>query len=333
MRKSKFFGSVGLTKLITEIAPFRCLDIGTRWGFNRDLAPIAWAVDMYGFEPDKAECDRLNDLYSKRGDSTFRNAIIFPVALGQSMQRRTFYVSTFGGTSSFRQPNEVANKFSRSNLVTIKEIRELETVPLDDFLAANRLTDIVFMKLDVEGLELEILQSASNLLSSSLLAIALEVVFLNCRTGGAHYSELETFLRDYHFMPMGFLSLRHWRHLDQSSPLKYIPFSKGQIAHGDMLFFRDPDSLEGETHQQIELLLKAAVLAIIYGYIDHAYYILERPSVKQYLQSKYDVDFGREIRLVSLNWASRYMIRRFYSWSRTKIGLRTRVQRLLAKHS
>jgi hypothetical protein len=36
------------------------IDIGARGGFTTDLAPIGSAVDAIGFEPDAAECERLN---------------------------------------------------------------------------------------------------------------------------------------------------------------------------------------------------------------------------------------------------------------------------------
>ena len=334
MEKKDFLGSSKLAQVIADIAPFRCLDIGVRGGFLKDLNPMAWAVDISGFDADKSECDRLNTQYLKPGSHPFRNVTFYPVALGQRAQKRTFWITNWGGTSSFLQPiAEIGDKFSRIEFVTVKETREIDTVPLDDFINTNGLHDIVFTKLDVEGLELEILQSAKNLLQSSLLAIRSEVVFLGSHSGHPLYGEMEAFLRDYGFMPMEFLDLNHWRRLtrikypDRSNGL--IPFSKGQLAHGDVLFFKDPDILKDDTVQQIELLLKAAVLAITYGYIDHAYYILKRPSVKQYLELKYSLSLEREIRKISLNLASQYRRKRI---GRLLSPIRTRIGSFLSKH-
>ena len=50
----------GLGRLLDDLS-LVCLDVGARRGFTADLLPLARAVQAIGFEPDREECDRLND--------------------------------------------------------------------------------------------------------------------------------------------------------------------------------------------------------------------------------------------------------------------------------
>ena len=53
--------SIPRLKRLLAAARVVAIDVGARGGFTRDLAPIAAAVDATGFEPDRSECDRLNE--------------------------------------------------------------------------------------------------------------------------------------------------------------------------------------------------------------------------------------------------------------------------------
>jgi FkbM family methyltransferase len=329
---NRFLGSSRLGNILEDISPLRCLDIGARGEPTEDLLPLAWAVELYGFEPDEKECDRLNNLYSSTEHTPFRKVEFFSVALGRNVEERLLYLTKHRGASSLLEPIiEIGREFSRSEYFTVERTSKVRTVPLDDFLARAGLDDAVYLKIDVEGSELEILQSAADLLSSNLMVIRAEVAFLKTRLGQPCYGEIESFLRGYHFIPMGFCELHHWRRLTKVKyPRKYkgiIPFSKGQISHGDMLFFRDPHFLRNQAPIKI---LKAAFLSMAYGYIDHAYYLLELPPVKYYLQDRYTVSVENELETVSRNLERK--------WRATKSAFfrsmaTTAIQRLVSRLS
>jgi len=301
----EFSGSAALGRILADLSPLQCLDIGARGKPTDDLLPIAWASRVYGFEPDRTECDRLNSRYaSDKTASPFKKVTFFPVALGRKKERRTLYLTAHRGASSLLQPiPEAGDMFCRNEYVSVEDTCEIDTFPLDGFLEENEIRDVVYAKIDVEGLELEILESATDLLSSSLMALRVEVAFLKTRVGQPYYGELECFLRDFDFSPMGFLELHHWRHLTKT---KYprrstgqIPFSRGQIAHGDVLFFKNLESLIERAPQEC---MRAAFLAMTYGYIDYAYNIIVRsPSVREYIEGNYGIAVERELRIVSEN--------------------------------
>ena len=304
-----FLGSREFGEILADLAPLKCLDIGARGGLTVDLDPLAWAVEMYGFEPDPEEYERLSKYYSTR-PAPFNAVKIFPVALTEHGGIRSLNIAHRRGSTSFLPGLPAAGaRYSRADHFTIERTVDVETASLGEYAVKNDFDDAIYMKIDVEGLELEILRSAGNLLSSSILAVRAEVFFINTRVGQPLYCDIESYMRSYGFVPMGFLLLRHWRGVTKvrhprliSGP---IPYSRGQIAHGDMLFLRDPDQFKDGTND-IDLLLKEAFIAMAYEYVDHAFAILNRSSVKDYLYDRYHFSIEEVLKKVSLNLASRY---------------------------
>ncbi len=95
--------------------------------------------------------------------------------------------------------------------------------------------------------------------------------------------DIMVYLRGLGFVPMGFEELHHWR---RSTRVKHprqsqgpVRFSRGQIMHGDMLFFRDSSLFLDD----VEANLRLAFIAIAYGYLDHARDLMQRPAVRKWL--------------------------------------------------
>lgn len=301
-----------LRNVLESLSPICCLDIGARGNLLQDLTPIAWAVHLYGVEPDIVECERLNRLFGAAGSSPFKKVRFFPCAIGKGFEKRTLHVASARGSSSLFPPiASVGKKFSREKYVTIDRTVEVDTVPLDDFVASNGIENVNFLKMDVEGAELEILQSGPRVLSSDLVAMRLEVSFLQTRHGQPLYWEIEKQARSHGFVPMGFVELHSWRRLTRAAHTKKIgspvPFSRGQLAHGDMLFFLDEDVV---TSRGVPTALKAAFLAMIYGYMDHAYYLLSQPEARSYVESRVGASLDRDIAAFSTEFFNTRKIRR-----------------------
>jgi FkbM family methyltransferase len=307
-----------------------CLDIGARGGITDDLLPLARAVDACGFEPDDTECARLNQA-AATGPGPWRSLRFVPTALSQHGGPRTLHLTRHRGSSSLLVADAaVGERFSRSDYFVVEDTAELDTMPLDTAATRYRLTDAVYMKIDVEGLELEVLNSAPKLLSGSMLAIRCEVLFLHGRQGQPFYADIEMFLRGHGFVPMEFLELHHWR---RSTKRKHPvlangphPYSRGQLAHGDMLFFRDPETMPEDSPEAIQSLLKAAFIALAYEHLDHAAAILRRPAVAAHLQATYGL-----VAETALSVVSRTLVRRYREQARQRrwAGLKSALGRRL----
>jgi FkbM family methyltransferase len=315
-----FLGSSALGGVLSELAPVRCFDIGARGGPAQDLDDLGGVVEMYGFEPDGAECARLNEHHAAR-NRLYRSIRFFPVALGAPTARRTLHIMRAAASSTFLQPNvERGRAFSRPDYVTVVSTAEVPTMPIDEFVRDHNVQGVHYLKIDVEGLELEVFRSALGVLASELLAIRSEHYFTPLHHGQPRFQDQASFLSQFDFVPMEILHPQHWRRLTLQPHLVRcdhpIPYSRGQLMHADVLYFRDPDTLPDRSEEQIRLLLKAAYIAMAHEFVDHAYCIFMREGVKRYLDQRFKISVQDELRRVSLTLAER---RRRQEW-RAKLG-------------
>lgn len=309
MSDTTFLGSSDLGRVLADLR-MTCLDIGARGGFTKDLLPLAPAVDACGFEPDPEECERLN-LAAAKGSHPWRSLRFIPIALGRDHGTRTLNLYRRRGCSSFFEADvALAKTFSRGDYFQLDGTIEVSTMTLDAAAATYKFNDAVCMKIDVEGAELEVLASGPRLLSEQMLVIRTEVSFLPLLKGQAVYNDTDAYLRSHGFAPMGFVELHHWR---RTTRIKHphlangpIPYSRGRIVHGDVLYFRDLGMMTDDTPQAVQMLLKAAFLALVYEYVDHALAIITRPAVAQYLWSTY----GFEPKS-ALGDVSRHLVRQY----------------------
>ncbi len=323
-RPASFLGSKDLATLLDRMAPLGCLDIGARGGVVEDIRPLGRAASVCGFEPDPEECRRLN-VTAEQGDHPFGALRYLPVALGARQERRALHIMRHAGASSLLSPDpEIANRFgTRANYFDVVKSIDIDTTPLDCVIEEHGVVNPVYAKIDVEGFELEILKGAERLLGSSLLALRSEVAFLPTRRRQPDFGELAGYLRDFHLMPMGFLYLANWRALTGiKHPRKVkgpIPYSRGQMVHGDVLFLRDPSSLDDGSEAGVRATLSLALLALLYDYVDFAHDIFKRPAVAAFIREAIGNDGLRALGQASRFLAFRHDRRSARVWGRNLI--------------
>ena len=141
--------------------------------------------EVVGFEPDATECEKLNRLKGSQH-------IFLPYAIGDGSQR-TFYECASPYCSSLFEPDiELADKFQNlGDLLRVVGTRQIQTRRLDDF-AETAGAD--FLKVDVQGGELLVLQGAVERLRS-ILAVHIEVEFLPLYKDQPLFADIDAFLR------------------------------------------------------------------------------------------------------------------------------------------
>jgi FkbM family methyltransferase len=236
--------------LVGEVGAFRddpviVLDVGARAGVGPEWAVFGDQLRAYAFEPDEAECQRL-------AANAPSNVTYIPRALGRQLGRRALYHTALADSVGLYRTNQkYLDRFlNRDNGMLVAE-STVDVSSLDETLTEFGVPAIDFIKLDVEGAELEILQGGAACLSRpSLLGLVSEIRFHREINGSPSFAELDLFLRPHGFVLYD-LAIHHHSRIDlpypgmlalqkpNGEPL-YAYTTRGQLQDGNALYFRDP---------------------------------------------------------------------------------------------
>ena len=283
-----------LRGMLAPAERFVLMDIGARGGVAAQWAPITDLARIIGFEPDPAECERLN--------ATGTGMEFHPCALHSSPGEHVFYLTESDFCHGFRPcdpryferfPNAVNNR--------VRGELRMRAESLDAFAAAARLEHIDFVKIDTEGSELDILRGGRDSLGARrVLGLLVEVWWDPRLKGQPSFAEMDSFIREQGFtffdlecqryprnsLPVGRMS-RAFKRVGRSRFLRRMtdalshptPYRHyGQILTGDALYFRDPvwDLREGGAFRwDDQTILRLVGLLDLYGYPDFAIEILD----------------------------------------------------------
>jgi FkbM family methyltransferase len=143
--------------------------------------------EVIGFEPNVENCARRNA-------SARKGHRYLPYALGDGQVHR-FYECQNPLTSSFYRPNAaMLQKFSRLDLPVVAE-RDIRTNQLDDLA---EIQDIDYIKLDVQGAELDIIMGARSRMRETVL-VHTEVEFIPIYTDQPLFGDIDVALRNFGF--------------------------------------------------------------------------------------------------------------------------------------
>lgn len=188
-----------------------------------------------------------------------------PVALGRANETRPFYVTAHPMCSSLYEPNvDLLRQYCHMEAAWPTSVTSIDTVRLDDFARAAGLPDIDFIKIDVQGGELDVFQGGLETLQN-VVTIVTEVEFIQQYLGQPLFGDISKFLAEQNFMFQCFLSF------GRRSLNPFVVDDPNKGAHfvwADALFIRNILHLESLSDEK---LLKMAVLATIYGSEDLAY--------------------------------------------------------------
>jgi FkbM family methyltransferase len=212
------------------------------------------------FEVDAELCNTLNS-------QAISGLVHHPVALGRTEEERPFYITNHPVCCSLYKPNEkLLKKFNNMEMSMLKAVSTIKTVSLDYFIAKNNIGPVDFIKIDIQGAELDVFQGGVTTLRD-VVAIVTEAEFIHLYENQPLFGDVCAFLAEQglsfsKFLEVGGRALK-------PTILNNNPNLPGQFMWSDSLFFKDPMHLDAFSSDQ---LLKQAVLALMYGSQDVSLY-------------------------------------------------------------
>ncbi len=257
------------------------MDIGARWGIGWPFCNLNQSeISLLLVEPDPEEAEILKKSYKAKNIDTK----IFQTALWSSSKQLSLNLTLSPGCSSVFSPNiSILNRFPEADRFSIVKKIDFETDTIDDLVARKKIDNIDFLKVDVQGAELEILNGGKSFLKSSLVGIEVEVEFIEMYKGQPLFSEIDCFIRKELGLELWDLGKTYWKYKNKyqkSTPLK------GRLAFGDAIYFRSIEGIQdwlntfekGDAKEKIETLIQ---IVLLYGYIDYAYALMEDVNISK----------------------------------------------------
>ena len=234
---------------------------------------------IIAFEVDEKLCGELNE--KSRSNVTY-----FPVALGEKEEERPFYETTHPMCSSLYRPNEdLMRNYNNLEVAMLKSTDTIATTCLDGFARQNNVDEIDFIKIDVQGAELDVFRGATKALDSVVFVIS-EVEFIPLYVDQPLFGDVCKYLTEKGLMFHKFLGMA-------GRAIKPIvidsdPNFASQHMWADAIFIREITRLSDLTSAK---LLKMGILSYMYGSLDVAFLCFQ----------KYDEGKGTNISKEMLN--------------------------------
>lgn len=188
-----------MNKLNDEI---NLVDIGCSDSLQSQWKFIERKLKYIGFEPNKEECERVSKL-----PNNFSTCLFLPYAIaGFSGTTNIHITESFYCTSLLEPDYEWLDRFEFADFFKLKKIEAIDVRSLDEIHALKEV-DIDIMKIDSQGLELEILKSASRGLKQAIY-VETESGFHPNYINESTQSEIDNFMRQNGFILFDILPRR-----------------------------------------------------------------------------------------------------------------------------
>ena len=252
---------------------FQMLEIGAH-PYEGSKEPFHEIINFFpnskisAFELDKDECEKLNQ-NSPKGIN------FFPFALGKKKEKKKIYITNHPMCTSLYEPDEKLMKlYNNLEFASLKKIEEIETVNLDLFIKEQKIKFIDFIKIDIQGAELDVFQGGLSCLKN-VLAIITEVEFIQLYKNQPLFGDVSSFLRKNNINFHKFLSLQG-RTL-KPTVLNNDPNFSTQHMWSDAMYLRNIETISDLDNHQ---MLKLSVYSYIYGSPDLTYHCLKKYDEK-----------------------------------------------------
>tara|TARA_Y100001970_G_scaffold293550_1_gene441143 strand:- start:3684 stop:4550 length:867 start_codon:yes stop_codon:yes gene_type:complete len=231
------------------------------------FSPFAFAIDVIGFEPEPMAFEEMSP------SGLWRSEKFFEIALGGPDTSSILQVPRDPtGASFLEHDTAIGARYGLDDLFQVERTVDIKTVTIDYAVANLGVPKPTLLKLDVEGIELDILKGSGEALKS-IVAIKLEAGYIRHRIGQPLAGELIAFLEGQGLYAVDIVEEARWRKRPWAGDpclVKRNPsYSRGRLVQADIIFLREPETVTPD------IAMVAALAAICLGYFDHGLELLE----------------------------------------------------------
>jgi len=256
-------------------------DVGARWGIGEPWNKIKSIIESICFEPDKDEYELLNKKKSV-------NEKIYQCALYKNQGSVEFNLTKSRGCSSIYKPSaKKIKRYPDAGRFVIDKIINVETSTLDDLYKQKKLNNMDFIKIDIQGAELDVLIGGEKFIKDNVVGVEVEIEFIQLYENQPLFSDVDSFIRNSFGLELQDLRKSYWKYSDGI----HVGATKGQLVFGDALYLRSPYEIVEwcsmfSKDKAADKIIMACFSGIVYGYLDYALCILNREGVEDFIDKK-----------------------------------------------
>ena len=246
----------------------RLIDIGAAGEIMPKWKRIESHINYYGFEPDKRSREKL--LTKKNKCISYH---IYDKIVAEKEGNKDLYLCETPTNSSTYHPNQNFNiLFSDDSRSKVVKTLQLPSTTLDQL----NVKSADFIKLDIQGGELNALTGGKNLLKN-ILGLEIEIEFQEIYTKQPLFNEVTSFMKENQFEFIDFPRLVRW---DRDNVYSTV----GQCVWGDALYMRTPEYVINNI-KDIDTVKRYLAICLLY----HRYDLIK--VVESHFKNKINVNF------------------------------------------
>ena len=283
-------------------SPVTVIDIGGAMGPDACFEPLRPdMIKFMMFEPDGRSQTGVEA--SVVGDD-----LVFPIGLARQAGKRKLYLTAGPFASSLYEPNlAFLNDFNVAPWYRPVGEEEITVDTLDDVMARTPDWQADFVKIDVEGADLEILNSGHSALDTAY-GVQIEVSFSERNLGAPFFAEADIMLRESGFSLFD-LEREKWVRANAC----HKATTQSQTIWADAVYLRPSDWLfarlkEQEVHVAHTSFSKALAILLAYQAHDKALHLVEQARDLAILDASFLISCERSVKK-SLIGLTEYVVR------------------------
>jgi FkbM family methyltransferase len=264
----------------------KCIDVGARGGVQRGWLPFKALMETEAFEPDPVACE-------KEKAANRSNEHWYAFGLGAKTGPAKLYVLKKPSSSSLYPPNpEVMERYAQHQYGKLVKTVDIEVMAISECLDKYQRPNPNLIKLDIQGAELDVLKSMSDKHWSDLLALQVEVEFIEYYIGQPLFGEIDAFMKGRGFELFDLLPDRRYRikdELENGYLKKYLNIAHNRrdiscrLVAGDALYFRPAEDVLARGDRA--WCLKYLLILIMHRCLDEALWFLETMHERKLLSA------------------------------------------------